>query len=96
MPLSNLWLSFLFVLQCGNFAVLVDLHVLPPGGGEDASWFTTDRVEVEKLGGRGEEGVGVNKRATECIGPRLRGVFSKREHRRGIRNDFEPSMYSFV
>lgn len=49
-----------------------------------------------ETGGRGEEGVGVNKRASECIGPRLRGVFSKREHRRGIRNDFEPSMYSFV
>lgn len=51
MPLSNLWLSFLFVLQCGNFAVLVDLHVLPPGGEEDASWFTADRVEVQKRGG---------------------------------------------
>lgn len=50
MPLSNLWLSFLFVLQCGNFAVLVDLHVLPLGGGEDASWFTTDHIEVQKQG----------------------------------------------
>lgn len=55
MPLSNLWLSFLFVLQCGNFAVLVDLHVLPPGSGEDASWFTADCVEVQKNGGWGEE-----------------------------------------
>ncbi|XP_029962419.1 protein SLX4IP [Salarias fasciatus] len=45
MPLSNLWLSFLFVLQCGNFAVLVDLYVLPLGGQEDASWFTTDHIE---------------------------------------------------
>lgn len=58
MPLSNLWLSFLFVLQCGNFAVLVDLHVLPLGGGEDASWFTTDHIEVQKRGGgRGREQV---------------------------------------
>ncbi|KAM9727947.1 protein SLX4IP isoform 1-T4 [Menidia menidia] len=30
-----------FVIKCGNFAVLVDLHVLPLGGQEDASWFTT-------------------------------------------------------
>uniref|UniRef100_A0A673BWF8 SLX4 interacting protein n=1 Tax=Sphaeramia orbicularis TaxID=375764 RepID=A0A673BWF8_9TELE len=50
MPLSNLWLSFLFVLQCGNFAVLVDLHVLPLGGQEDASWFTTDHIEVKTQG----------------------------------------------
>ncbi|KAM6997960.1 protein SLX4IP [Tautogolabrus adspersus] len=34
-----------FVIKCGNFAVLVDLHVLPLGGREDASWFTTDHVE---------------------------------------------------
>ncbi|KAG7242459.1 hypothetical protein INR49_009910, partial [Caranx melampygus] len=31
--------------KCGNFAVLVDLHVLPLGGQEDASWFTTDHIE---------------------------------------------------
>lgn len=56
MPLSNLWLSFLFVLQCGNFAVLVDLHILPLGGQEDASWFTTDHIEVQAQGeGRGCE-----------------------------------------
>ncbi|KAJ4948373.1 hypothetical protein JOQ06_019907 [Pogonophryne albipinna] len=45
MPLSNLWLSFLFVLQCGNFAVLVDLHVLPLAGLEDTSWFTAQHIE---------------------------------------------------
>ncbi|KAM8738888.1 protein SLX4IP isoform 1-T4 [Acanthopagrus schlegelii] len=33
------------VIKCGNFAVLVDLHVLPLGGREDASWFTTDHIE---------------------------------------------------
>ncbi|XP_047459350.1 protein SLX4IP [Mugil cephalus] len=33
------------VIKCGNFAVLVDLHVLPLGGQEDASWFTADHVE---------------------------------------------------
>ncbi|XP_022046923.1 protein SLX4IP [Acanthochromis polyacanthus] len=34
-----------FVIKCGNFAVLVDLHVLPLGGQEDTSWFTTDHIE---------------------------------------------------
>ncbi|XP_008303619.1 protein SLX4IP isoform X2 [Stegastes partitus] len=34
-----------FVIKCGNFAVLVDLHVVPLGGQEDASWFTTDHIE---------------------------------------------------
>ncbi|XP_023267593.1 protein SLX4IP [Seriola lalandi dorsalis] len=33
------------VIKCGNFAVLVDLHVLPLGGQEDASWFTTGHIE---------------------------------------------------
>ncbi|XP_042288997.1 protein SLX4IP isoform X1 [Thunnus maccoyii] len=34
-----------FVIKCGNFAVLVDLHVLPLGGQEDTSWFTTNHIE---------------------------------------------------
>ncbi|KAM3863025.1 protein SLX4IP [Diretmus argenteus] len=34
-----------FVLQCGNFAVLVDLHVQPLGSREDASWFTTEHIK---------------------------------------------------
>ncbi|XP_026210111.1 protein SLX4IP isoform X1 [Anabas testudineus] len=34
-----------FVIKCGNFAVLVDLHILPLGGQEDTSWFTTDNIE---------------------------------------------------
>ncbi|XP_021178401.2 protein SLX4IP [Fundulus heteroclitus] len=36
---------FKFVIKCGNFAVLVDLHVLPSGSPESTSWFTADRVE---------------------------------------------------
>lgn len=56
MPLSNLWLCRFFVLQCGNFAVLVDLHVLPLGGQEDTSWFTADHIEVQtQPGGCGYE-----------------------------------------
>ncbi|XP_024152481.1 protein SLX4IP isoform X1 [Oryzias melastigma] len=33
------------VIKCGNFAVLVDLHVLPLGSQKDASWFTAGHVE---------------------------------------------------
>ncbi|XP_068184386.1 protein SLX4IP [Antennarius striatus] len=32
-------------MKCGNFAVLVDLHVLPLGSKEDSSWFTADHIE---------------------------------------------------
>ncbi|XP_028983136.1 protein SLX4IP [Betta splendens] len=34
-----------FVIKCGNFAVLVDLHVLPLRDPQDASWFTPDNTE---------------------------------------------------
>ncbi|XP_072293010.1 protein SLX4IP [Eucyclogobius newberryi] len=35
-----------YVIKCGNFAVLVDLHVLPKGDRPaDPSWFTADQVE---------------------------------------------------
>ncbi|RXN05050.1 SLX4IP isoform X1 [Labeo rohita] len=35
---------------CGNFAVLVDLHILPLGGQDDASWFSPEhRKEVGVL-----------------------------------------------
>ncbi|XP_077468979.1 protein SLX4IP [Stigmatopora argus] len=34
-----------FVIKCGNFAVLVDLYVLPLGSQEDASWFATSHIE---------------------------------------------------
>ncbi|KAM8852184.1 protein SLX4IP isoform 1-T3 [Synchiropus picturatus] len=34
-----------FVIKCGNFAVLVDLHVLPLGAQVDTSWFTTSHIE---------------------------------------------------
>ncbi|MED6266626.1 hypothetical protein CHARACLAT_003985 [Characodon lateralis] len=41
---------FKFVVKCGNFAVLVDLHVLPLGSPESTSWFSTDQVkEVASL-----------------------------------------------
>lgn len=50
--------SLPFVLQCGNFAVLVDLHVLPLGGREDAGWFPADHIQVQaQRGGRACEKV---------------------------------------
>ncbi|XP_065152480.1 protein SLX4IP isoform X2 [Paramisgurnus dabryanus] len=39
-----------FVIKCGNFAVLVDLHVLPLGSQDNASWFSAEhRKEVGSL-----------------------------------------------
>ncbi|XP_067381387.1 protein SLX4IP [Channa argus] len=34
-----------FAIKCGNFAVLVDLHILPLGGQEDPSWFPMGHIE---------------------------------------------------
>ncbi|XP_053568124.1 protein SLX4IP [Bombina bombina] len=33
------------VVKCGNFAVLVDLHVLPQGSSKDTSWFSDHEKE---------------------------------------------------
>ncbi|XP_071996563.1 protein SLX4IP isoform X2 [Engystomops pustulosus] len=33
------------VVKCGNFAVLVDLHVLPQGTSKDSSWFSDHEKE---------------------------------------------------
>uniref|UniRef100_V9KTP8 Protein SLX4IP n=1 Tax=Callorhinchus milii TaxID=7868 RepID=V9KTP8_CALMI len=34
-----------FTLKCGNFAVLVDLQILPRGASQDTSWFTEHHKE---------------------------------------------------
>uniref|UniRef100_A0AC11DGK9 Uncharacterized protein n=1 Tax=Ovis aries TaxID=9940 RepID=A0AC11DGK9_SHEEP len=34
-----------YSLKCGNFAVLVDLHVLPQGSSKDTSWFSEQKKE---------------------------------------------------
>ncbi|XP_015218672.1 protein SLX4IP isoform X2 [Lepisosteus oculatus] len=34
-----------FVVKCGNFVVLVDLHILPLGSSEDTSWFAEQHKE---------------------------------------------------
>ncbi|NWR60165.1 SLX4I protein, partial [Bucorvus abyssinicus] len=36
---------FFFFLQCGNFAVLVDVHILPQGSSKDTSWFSDHEKE---------------------------------------------------
>ncbi|NXQ15013.1 SLX4I protein, partial [Peucedramus taeniatus] len=39
-----------FFFQCGNFAVLVDVHILPQGSSKDTSWFSDhEKEEVCKL-----------------------------------------------
>lgn len=39
-----------FVIKCGNFAVLVDVHILPQGSSKDTSWFSDhEKEEVCKL-----------------------------------------------
>ncbi|XP_053918097.1 protein SLX4IP isoform X2 [Cuculus canorus] len=38
-------LSFRMCLQCGNFAVLVDAHILPQGSSKDTSWFSDHEKE---------------------------------------------------
>ncbi|NXU57955.1 SLX4I protein, partial [Turnix velox] len=37
--------SFFFSLQCGNFAVLVDVNILPQGSSKDTSWFSDHEKE---------------------------------------------------
>ncbi|NXN20191.1 SLX4I protein, partial [Indicator maculatus] len=34
-----------FFFQCGNFAVLVDVHILPQGSSKDTSWFSDHEKE---------------------------------------------------
>nr|XP_019590463.1 PREDICTED: protein SLX4IP [Rhinolophus sinicus] len=34
-----------FAVKCGNFAVLVDLHLFPQGSNKDASWFSEQQKE---------------------------------------------------
>ncbi|NWR30951.1 SLX4I protein, partial [Tachuris rubrigastra] len=41
---------FFFFFQCGNFAVLVDVHILPQGSSKDTSWFSDhEKEEVCRL-----------------------------------------------
>ncbi|CAH6787804.1 Slx4ip [Phodopus roborovskii] len=54
-------------LNCGNFAVLVDLHVVPQGSNKDSSWFSEQKKEEvclllkEAIDSRVKEYVGIYK-----------------------------------
>lgn len=36
------------LFQCGNFAVLVDLHIVPQRSNKDSSWFSEQKKEVQQ------------------------------------------------
>uniref|UniRef100_A0A8C5UQQ0 SLX4 interacting protein n=1 Tax=Microcebus murinus TaxID=30608 RepID=A0A8C5UQQ0_MICMU len=56
-----------FAVRCGNFAVLVDLHILPQGSDKDTSWFSEQKKEEvclllkETIDSRVKEYLGVRK-----------------------------------
>ncbi|CAO2578603.1 Protein SLX4IP, partial [Lemmus lemmus] len=55
------------LFQCGNFAVLVDLHIVPQGPNKDSSWFSEQKKEEvclllkETIDSRVKEYVGIYK-----------------------------------
>ncbi|XP_075818418.1 protein SLX4IP isoform X1 [Microtus pennsylvanicus] len=56
-----------FAIKCGNFAVLVDLHIVPQGPNKDSSWFSEQKKEEvclllkETIDSRVKEYVGIYK-----------------------------------
>lgn len=46
---SSLCFVLVFFFQCGNFAVLVDVHILPQGSSKDTSWFSDHEKEVQQI-----------------------------------------------
>ncbi|XP_024916850.1 protein SLX4IP isoform X2 [Cynoglossus semilaevis] len=75
-----------FVIKCGNFAVLVDLHVLPLGGQGDASWFTMDHIEE------------VTALVQDAVDQRVKQFTEFLHHRRHLRqrNDLPPASACFM
>ncbi|NXT61301.1 SLX4I protein, partial [Chaetops frenatus] len=68
---------FFFPLQCGNFAVLVDVHILPQGSSRDTSWFSDhEKEEVCKL----LEGVVASRVKYYLEAPKQRGQWKPMEH----------------
>ncbi|KAH0511237.1 Protein SLX4IP, partial [Microtus ochrogaster] len=55
------------LFQCGNFAVLVDLHIVPQGPNKDSSWFSEQKKEEvclllkETIDSRVKEYMGIYK-----------------------------------
>ncbi|NXP57441.1 SLX4I protein, partial [Chloropsis cyanopogon] len=69
--------SFFFFFQCGNFAVLVDVHILPQGSSKDTSWFSDhEKEEVCKL----LEEVVASRVKRYLEAPRQRGQWKPMEH----------------
>ncbi|NWU40228.1 SLX4I protein, partial [Hylia prasina] len=63
--------------QCGNFAVLVDVHILPQGSSKDTSWFSDhEKEEVCKL----LEEVVASRVKHYLEAPKQRGQWKPMEH----------------
>ncbi|NXI61565.1 SLX4I protein, partial [Anseranas semipalmata] len=66
-----------FFLQCGNFAVLVDVHILPQGSSKDTSWFSDhEKEEVCAL----LEEVVASRVKHYLEAPKQRGQWKSMEH----------------
>ncbi|NXP28290.1 SLX4I protein, partial [Scytalopus superciliaris] len=66
-----------FFLQCGNFAVLVDVHILPQGSSKDTSWFSDhEKEEVCRL----LEEVVASRVKHYLEAPKQRGQWKSVEH----------------
>ncbi|NXO67933.1 SLX4I protein, partial [Phainopepla nitens] len=66
-----------FFFQCGNFAVLVDVHILPQGSSKDTSWFSDhEKEEVCKL----LEEVVASRVKHYLEAPKQRGQWKPMEH----------------
>ncbi|XP_075605885.1 protein SLX4IP isoform X1 [Balearica regulorum gibbericeps] len=65
-----------FVIKCGNFAVLVDVHILPQGSSKDTSWFSDH--EKEEVCMLLEEVVA--SRVKHYLQARKRGQWKSMEH----------------
>ncbi|NXO19831.1 SLX4I protein, partial [Cisticola juncidis] len=66
-----------FLFQCGNFAVLVDVHILPQGSSKDTSWFSDhEKEEVCKL----LEEVVASRVKHYLEAPKQRGQWKPMEH----------------
>ncbi|NXM29895.1 SLX4I protein, partial [Oxyruncus cristatus] len=66
-----------FFFQCGNFAVLVDVHILPQGSSKDTSWFSDhEKEEVCRL----LEEVVASRVKHYLETPKQRGQWKSMEH----------------
>ncbi|NXF47937.1 SLX4I protein, partial [Oceanites oceanicus] len=66
-----------FFFQCGNFAVLVDVHILPQGSSKDTSWFSDhEKEEVCML----LEEVVASRVKHYLEAPKQRGQWKSMEH----------------